>query len=50
MNEVSPNWLGSRAHLRTLEALGFFIAKYTLSPFWGTFLYYFFKYLNINLS
>ena len=26
-NEVSPNWLGSRAHLMALEALGFFITK-----------------------
>ena len=40
-NEVSPYWLGSRAHLRALEALGFFITKYAFSPFLGTFLYYF---------
>ena len=41
VNKVSPYWLGSRAHLRTLEALGFFITEYAFSPFWGTFLYYF---------
>ena len=40
-NEVSPYWLGSRAHLRALEVLGFFITKYAFSLFWGTFLYYF---------
>ena len=40
-NEVSPYWLGSGAHLRALEALGFFITKYAFSPFLGTFLYYF---------
>ena len=40
-NEVSPYWSGSRACLRALEALGFFITKYAFSPFWGTFLYYF---------
>ena len=40
-NKVSPHWLGSRAHLRVLEALGFFITKYAFSPFWGTFLYQF---------
>ena len=40
-NEVSPYWPGSRAHLRALEALGFFITKYAFSPLWGTFLYYF---------
>ena len=34
-NEVSPYWLGSRAHLRALEALGFFITKYAFSPFFG---------------
>ena len=33
--------VGSRAHLRALEALGYFITKYAFSPFWGTFLYYF---------
>ena len=33
--------MGFRAHLRALEALGFFIAKYAFYPFWGTFLYYF---------
>ena len=32
-NEVSPNWPGSRACLRALEALGFFIPKYAFSPF-----------------
>ena len=41
VNKVSPYWPGSRAHLRALEALGFFITKYAFSPFWGTFLYYF---------
>ena len=41
VNEVSPYWLGSRACLRALEALGVFITKYAFSPFWGTFLYYF---------
>ena len=41
VNEVSPNWMGSRAHLKALEALGFFITKYAFCPFWGTFLYYF---------
>ena len=40
-NKVSPYWLGSRASLRALEALGFFITKYAFSPFWGTFSYYF---------
>ena len=40
-NEMSPYWPGSRARLRALEALGFFITKYASSPFWGTFLYYF---------
>ena len=40
-NEVIPYWQGSRACLRALEALGFFITKYTFSPFWGTFSYYF---------
>ena len=33
--------MGSRAHLRVLEALGYFITKYAFSPFWGTYLYYF---------
>ena len=33
--------VGSGAHLRALEALGYFITKYAFSPFWGTFLYYF---------
>ena len=33
--------LGSGAHLRALEALGYFITKYAFSPFWVTFLYYF---------
>ena len=37
----SLNWPGSRPPLRALEALGFVIAKYAFSPFWGTFLYYF---------
>ena len=32
--------MGSRAHLRAPEALGYFITKYAFSPFWGTFLYY----------
>ena len=41
VNKVSPYWPGSRAHLRALEALGFFITKYAFSPFWGAFLYYF---------
>ena len=41
VNDVSPYWPGSRACLKTLEALGFFITKYAFSPFWGTFLYYF---------
>ena len=40
-NKVSLYWLGSRARLRALEALGLFITKYAFSPFWGTFLYYF---------
>ena len=40
-NKVIPYWPGSRAHLRALEALKFFITKYAFSPFWGTFLYYF---------
>ena len=40
-NKVSPYWLGSRACLRAPEALGYFITKYAFSPFWGTFLYYF---------
>ena len=40
-NEVSPYQKGSRAHLRAPEALGVFITKYTISPFWGTFSYYF---------
>ena len=34
VNEVSPYWLRSRARLRALEALGFFITKYAFSPFW----------------
>ena len=33
--------VGSGACLRALEALGYFITKYAFSPFWGTFLYYF---------
>ena len=33
VNEVSPYWLGSRAHPRALEALGFFITKYAFCPF-----------------
>ena len=33
--------VGSGAHLRVPEALGYFITKYAFSPFWGTFLYYF---------
>ena len=33
--------VGSGAHLRAPEALGYFITKYAFSPFWGTFLYYF---------
>ena len=33
--------VGSGAHLRALEALGYFITKYAFSPFWVTFLYYF---------
>ena len=33
--------MGSGAHLRAPEALGYFITKYAFSPFWGTFLYYF---------
>ena len=33
--------MGSGAHFRAPEALGYFITKYALSPFWGTFLYYF---------
>ena len=33
--------VGSEAHLRDLEALGYFITKYAFSSFWGTFLYYF---------
>ena len=33
--------MGSRAHLRAPEALGYFITKYAFSPFRGTFLYYF---------
>ena len=33
INEVSPYWPGSRAHLRAPEALGFFITKYAFSPF-----------------
>ena len=41
VNKVSPYWPGSRACLRALEALGFFITKYAFSTFWGTFLYYF---------
>ena len=36
-NKVSSYWLGSRAQLRALEALGVFITKYVISPFWGTF-------------
>ena len=41
VNKMSPYWPWSRACLRALEALGFFITKYAFSPFWGTFLYYF---------
>ena len=33
--------VGSGAHLRAPEALGYFITKYAFSPLWGTFLYYF---------
>ena len=33
--------MGSGAHLRAPEALGYFITKYAFSSFWGTFLYYF---------
>ena len=33
--------MGSRAHLRAPEALGYFITKYAFFSFWGTFLYYF---------
>ena len=33
--------MGSGAHLRVLEAFGYFITKYAFSPFWGTYLYYF---------
>ena len=33
VNEMSPNWPGSRKQLRALEALGYFIAKYAFSPF-----------------
>ena len=33
--------MGSGARLRAPEALGYFITKYAFSPFWGTFLYYF---------
>ena len=33
--------VGSGACLRAPEALGYFITKYAFSPFWGTFLYYF---------
>ena len=32
-NEVSLDWLGSRACLMALEVLGFFITKYAFSPF-----------------
>ena len=42
---VQAKWalfsMGSGAHLRPLEALGYFITKYAFSLFWGTFLYYF---------
>ena len=41
MNEVSFRWLGSRARLRALEALGFFIAKFVFSYFSWYFLCYF---------
>ena len=41
VNKVSPYWLGSRALRWALEALGVFITKYAFSPFWDTFLYYF---------
>ena len=40
--------VGSEAHLRALEALGYFITKYAFSPFWGTFLYYFWNNTNIS--
>ena len=45
-NEMSFNRPGSRAHLRALEALGFFFAEYAFSlyPF-----VIFLKYLNTNL-
>ena len=33
--------VGSGAHLRAPEALGYFITKCAFSPFWGTILYYF---------
>ena len=33
--------VGSGARLSAPEALGYFITKYALTPFWGTFLYYF---------
>ena len=34
--EVSNVWLGSRAHLRALEAFGFLMLKYVFSPILDT--------------
>ena len=48
-NEVSFNRLGSRAHLRALEALGFFFAEYAFSLFSRYLFMIFSKYLNMNL-
>ena len=48
-NKVSFNRLGSRAHLRALEAPGFFFAEYAFSLFSRYPFVIFLKYLNTNL-
>ena len=46
VSEVSQYWLGSRAHLRALEALALLTLKYAFSHFsW----YFFFKIFSVPL-
>ena len=49
-NEVNFNGLGSRVHLRALEALRFFFAEYAFSLFSGYLFMIFLKQLNTNPS
>ena len=45
-SEASQYWLGSRAHLRALDALAFLTVKYAFFHFsW----YFFFKLFNVHL-